>query len=72
MLHDVRTVTAAGTRTSGPRRMPKVLTVIGQGAGRYAIPAELTGNAVWRGSRWLVRLGLMAWALAAAWLGVNP
>jgi len=52
--------------------MPKVLTVIGQGAGRYAIPAELTGNAVWRGSRWLVRLGLMAWALAAAWLGVNP
>lgn len=71
MLHDGRTVTAIGTRTSGPRRMPEVLTVIGQGAERYAIPAELTGNAVRRGSRWFVRLGLMALVLIAAWLGVN-
>jgi hypothetical protein len=71
MLHDGRAVTATGTMTSGPRRMPEVLAVIGQAAERYAVPAELTGNAVPRGSRWLIRLTLMALVLIAAWLRAN-
>jgi hypothetical protein len=71
MLHDGRAVTATGTMASGPRRMPEVLAVIGQAAERYAVPAELTGNAVPRGSRWLIRLALMALVLIAAWLRAN-
>jgi hypothetical protein len=71
MLHNGRAVTATGTMTSGPRRMPEVLAVIGQAAERYAVPAELTGNAVPRGSRWLIRLALMALVLIAAWLRAN-
>ena len=71
MLHDGRAVTATGTMASGPRRVPEVLAVIGQAAERYAVPAELTGNAVPRGSRWLIRLALMALALIAAWLRAN-
>ena len=70
-LHDGRAVTATGTMASGPRRMPEVLAVIGQAAERYAVPAELTGNAVPRGSRWLIRLALMALVLIAAWLRAN-
>ncbi len=71
MLHDGRTITATGTMASGPRRIPKMLTVIRQGAERYAIPAELTGEAVRRGSRWFIRLALAALVLIGAWLGVN-
>jgi hypothetical protein len=68
MLHDGRTVTATGTMASGTRRVPKMLTVIRQGAEPYAIPAELTGEAVPRGPRWLIRLALTALVLIAAWL----
>jgi hypothetical protein len=68
MLHDGRAVTATGTMASGTRRIPKMLTVIRQGAEPYAIPTELTGEAVPRGSRWLIRVALMALVLIAAWL----
>jgi len=71
MLHDGRTITATGTMASGSRRIPKMLTVIRQGAERYAIPAELTGEAVRRGSRLTIRLGLVALVVLASWLGVN-
>jgi hypothetical protein len=66
MLHDGRTVTATGTMASKPRRIPELLTVIRPGAERYAIPAELTGEAVQQGSRLLVRLALAALVLIAS------
>jgi len=68
MLRDGRTITATGTMASGTRRIPQMLTVIRQDAECYAIPAELTGEAVRRGSRWLIRLALMVLVLIAAWL----
>ena len=71
MLHDGRTITATGTMASGPRRIPEMLTVIRQGAERYAVPAELTGEAARRGSRLTIRLMLAAFVLLASWLGVN-
>jgi hypothetical protein len=71
MLHDGRTVTATGTMASGTRRIPKMLTIIRQGAEHYAIPAELTGEAVQRGSRWVFRLALLALVLIAGWLRAN-
>lgn len=71
MLHDGRTITATGTMASGSHRIPEMLTVIRQGAERYAIPAELTGEAIRRGSRLTIRLMLPAVVLLASWLGVN-
>jgi DivIVA domain-containing protein len=44
VLRDGRTVIARGTTRSGPPNL-KMLTVIGQAADRYRIPAELTGAA---------------------------
>jgi hypothetical protein len=71
MLRDGRTVTASGTMASRPPRVAEMLAIIKQGTDRYAIPAELTGDATRRGSRWFVRLAVLALILAGSWLGVN-
>jgi len=71
MLRDGRTVTANGTMASRPQRAAEVVAIIKQGADRYAIPAELTGNATRPGTRWFLRLALLALILVASWLGWN-
>jgi hypothetical protein len=71
MLRDGRTVTASGTMGSGPRRVAEMLAIIRQGADCHAIPAELTGDATRRGSRWFVRLAVLAFILVGSWLGGN-
>lgn len=50
-LRDGRVVTASGTASGKRNARPETLTAIEQAAGRYAIPAELTGTAGKRGSR---------------------
>jgi uncharacterized protein DUF2510 len=51
VLRDGRVVTASGTARGKRDARPETLVAIGQAAGRYAIPAELTGTATKRGSR---------------------
>jgi hypothetical protein len=51
VLRDGRVVTASGTACGKRDARPETLAAIRQAAGRYAIPAELTGMATKRGSR---------------------
>jgi hypothetical protein len=50
MLRDGRVITAAATSRGKRTARPQTLTAIEQAAGRYDIPAELTGTAMRRGS----------------------